>query len=1184
MGSDLKNIMNSLPGLSTEDKKDPDKIIQELRKHFILQRNVRYERFVFDSVAQKTGETVDEFIVRLRQQAEPCEFGALKDSLIRDRIVIGTSDESGRERLLRERPVPDLARVVVSLRAAEISRSNKQVISGKPEPEHIHHNRGRNNRAKKRGAPRGPGNKGSDQQTGSGSSAFGKSTQPPENQQQTPRCRWCGRQAVRLRKDCPAKNIQCHNCQKIGHFATVCQSAKQVHEVDGHDDSNLDTFYMMGEVNSISENFWSVELLVDENACDFKLDSGSKVTVVSDQTPWIKGMQLEEVKTEFRGPGGVKLSHLMKGQITNATFQAGDKAHHENVYVMSNQRNNLLSKSAIQALRLLVPAPKVNNMEKLPNFREEFPKLFKGLGMMKEPYKIPLKEDAVPVCLYTPRRIPHPLLPKVKQKLEGMVAQGVISPVTTPTDWCSGIVNAPKRNEDVRICVDLTSLNRAVKREFHPMASVDENLPKLKDRQIFSKLDANSGFWQIPLDDECKLLATFVTPYGRFCFNRLPFGISSAPEVFQRTMSMTLEGLEGIVCHMDDILIHGPTQEVHDERVRLVLERPLKAGITLNDKCEFSKQKIKYLGHIISEKEVETDPEKNKAIQDFPRPNTVKELQRFNGMVNQLAKFLPDLAKINEPLRQLLRKEQQWLWDQPQERAFQEIKKKLTSTEVLEHYDPGKRSIVAADACQDGLGAVLMQIDDLGNRRPIAYASRSLTDAEKRYAVIEKEALAATWGCDKFSDYILGTTFSLETDHRPLVPLLASTDLTKLPPRILRFRLRMARYAPDVKYVQGVHQNRADALSRAPTSKLTLEDLKLVAEVEEQSGSVLKSMPATEQRLEEIKAAQDSDAICKQVKSYCQDGWPLIMPSKPLLTPYWEKKQHMTVTNGLPMFNDRIVIPMSLQLQMLDAIHEGHLGVTKCQGRASYSVWWPLITKQIEAMVNKCHICAKLRPETREPLMALSFPEKPWTRLGTDLFELDRKTYIIVVDYTSRWFEVKELRSISSSAVIKVLQELFATHGIPQVIMSDNSPQYASHEFSAFAREWGFNHATSLPNYPQANGEVERAVQTAKNILKKNADLHLGLLAYRSAPLRNGLTPSEILINRKLRTRLPAPPEAMQPTDIDKEKMKAKEEAYREAYTRSYNLGTGLYHSLPWRKEIKCTSETKEDLEKYKRG
>lgn len=277
------------------------------------------------------------------------------------------------------------------------------------------------------------------------------------------------------------------------------------------------------------------------------------------------------------------------------------------------------------------------------------------------------------------------------------------------------------------------------------------------------------------------------------------------------------------------------------------------------------------------------------------------------------------------------------------------------------------------------------------------------------------------------------------------------------------------------------------------------------------------------------------------------------MPSQPLLKPYWEKKQHLTVTRGLLMYNNRIVIPQVLQLEMLNAIHEGHLGITKCQGRAAYSVWWPLITKQIEAMVNRCHTCAKLRPERKEPLMPLSFPDTPWTRLGTDLFELDRKTYLVVVDYTSRWFEVRQLHSVTASAVIRVLCELFATHGIPDTVISDNGPQYANQEFKEFARDWGFVHVTSSPIYPQANGEVERAVQTAKNILRKNSNPYLGLLAYRTAPLRNGFTPSQLLMNRKLRTKLPVVPEVLKPAAVDRETVEAKEEAYREKYAKNYN-------------------------------
>ena len=333
----------------------------------------------------------------------------------------------------------------------------------------------------------------------------------------------------------------------------------------------------------------------------------------------------------------------------------------------------------------------------------------------------------------------------------------------------------------VRICVDLTKLNQAVRREIHPMMSVDEGLAKVGKSKIFTKLDANSSFWQLPLCEESKLLTTFITPFGRFAFNRLPFGISSAPEIFQCHMSHMLEGMEGVTCHMDDILVHGTDQTQHDTRVRAVLQRLQAAGLTLNNKCEFSKTSIKSLGHVIDASGIRADSSKTAAIAHFPAPTTVAELQRFLGMVNQMGKCIPRLAEINKPLRQLLCKDTAWLWEASQETAFQQMKDMLVSPEILAHYDPDRPTVITADASSEGIGAVLLQIQDDGRRHPVCYASRSLTDTEKRYAVIEKEALAAIWACEKFREYVMGLSFTLETDHKPLVPLLKSTDATSHP-------------------------------------------------------------------------------------------------------------------------------------------------------------------------------------------------------------------------------------------------------------------------------------------------------------------------------------------------------------------------------------------------------------------
>ena len=437
----------------------------------------------------------------------------------------------------------------------------------------------------------------------------------------------------------------------------------------------------------------------------------------------------------------------------------------------------------------------------------------------------------------------------------------------------------------------------------------------------------------------------------------------------------------------------------------------------------------------------------------------------------------------------------------------------------------------------------------------MSYASRSLTETEKRYAVIEKEALEVTWACEKFSDYVLGMQFTVETDHKPLVPLLSTTDLSNMPPRILRFRMRLMNYSPKVTYVPGKQQITADALSRAPVSKPKQSDFDLIEEVESFTSQIVTGLPATSKRLEEIKQAQDTDEECVQIKTYCIEGWPTYMPHLPMLKPYWENKGHLAVVDGLLLFDDRIVIPRCLRLDILELIHQGHLGITKCQARARMSVWWPGVTTAITELVTKCSTCAKHRPEPKEPLMSSSFPSRQWERLGMALFQLKGKSYLLVVDYYSRWVEVKRLHNQLAATVISALKEVFATHSIPDLFISDNGPQFACELFQQFATIYGFTHVTSSPRYPIANGEAERAVCTVKEILKKNEDPYLGLLSYRSTPLQNGLAPCELLMSRQLKTQLPALPKTLQPKlrINDLVKLKQKEELYRTNQQRNHD-------------------------------
>ena len=287
--------------------------------------------------------------------------------------------------------------------------------------------------------------------------------------------------------------------------------------------------------------------------------------------------------------------------------------------------------------------------------------------------------------------------------------------------------------------MDFRQLNESVLREVHPLPTVEETLGQLAGATVFSKLDANSGFWQIHLHETSRPLTTFVTAFGRFWFNKLPFGISSAPECFQKRINDILADEEGILCHMDDILIFGKTQEEHDTRL---LKKIKIEGVTLNkDKCEFNKSQLHFLGHIINKHGVSPDPDKTAAILQMEKPKTLTELRRFVGMVNQLRKFSPNIAQLSKPLRELLSTKRAWVWGQPQDTSFKNVKQELTKPVVLALYDPTAEVKICSDPSAYGLGSVLFQ--QLNSKwKAVAYASSSMSDTERRYSQIEKEALA----------------------------------------------------------------------------------------------------------------------------------------------------------------------------------------------------------------------------------------------------------------------------------------------------------------------------------------------------------------------------------------------------------------------------------------------------------
>ena len=405
------------------------------------------------------------------------------------------------------------------------------------------------------------------------------------------------------------------------------------------------------------QDTWTAKIYVGSQEATFKIDTGAEVTAISEKLyKSLRSPALQKPNKLLKGPGQHPLQVV--GQFEEMLHH-GQNSSQQQIFVIKDLKSNLLGLPAITALNLAVRLD--NTYTSL--VEDSFPAVFKGLGNLGEPYTIKLKDNAVPYALCTPRTIPLPLLDKVEQELTKMESQGVISQVNQPTSWCTGMVAVPKKSGAIRICVDLKRLNQSVMREVDPLPKVDNTLAKLSGAKIFSKVDANSGFWQIPLSHKSHLLTTFITQFGRYCFNKLPFGISSAPEHFQKRMSNILKGINGVVCQMDDVLMFGSTKEEHDARLTDVLKRIANAGVTLNrDKCLFGQEKINFLDHVIDKTGISPNLDKISAILQMKEPTSITEVRRFMGMVNQLGKFSPRIATISQPLRELLSKQTAWTW------------------------------------------------------------------------------------------------------------------------------------------------------------------------------------------------------------------------------------------------------------------------------------------------------------------------------------------------------------------------------------------------------------------------------------------------------------------------------------------------------------------------------------------
>ncbi|XP_064483051.1 uncharacterized protein K02A2.6-like [Ornithodoros turicata] len=1138
MGEQAEYIYATLK-LSPEDARKFDKVLEAFDAYFVPRRNIIFERAKFNTRVQQDGESVEEFVTVLHSMADLCNYGALREELIRDRLVAGLRDKKVSEQLqldseltLQKAITAARQRETVRLQQADLHKGNDATVhrltTHKVSP-------------------------GSDSRTLATRKIHAGTTRPSSKSASQKLCRWCGRDR-HARQDCPAKDKICSKCKKKGHFSSVCLSAKQTQSApDG-------TTAFLGVVAHGGTSKWQVPVLVQGIPLTFKVDTGADETVILESVflKHFTGIRLEPPKRRLRGPDGKMLK--VTGMTSLQTVFQGQESQ-QDIYVLKELPTCLLGQPAIDSLKVI---PTIQMLSKASPF-EEYATVFQGLGVLQGDYDTKLAPDARPFALSSPRRVPLPLYQKTKEELQRMEKLGVITPVMEPTAWCAPMVTVPKKSGGIRLCIDFTQLNRYVLREFHPIPSVEHSLAMLKNAKVFSKLDANSGFWQIPLSEQSKHLTTFITPFGRYSFNRLPFGISSAPEHFQKRVATLLKDLHGVLCHMDDILIWGANQIEHDHHLEAVMTRIQEAGMSLNkDKCICSVSQVTFLGHIVDGSGIRPDEEKVNAILKMTSPTDKTGLRRLLGMATYLTRFVPKVAELLQPLSCMLSSKQEFVWGAPQQEAFQKWKEILSTSPVLGIYDPAKETVVTADASSFGLGAVLRQKQDDGKYQVIAYASRILADVERRYAQIEKEGLALLWASEKFRDYLIGKKFLLETDHKPLVSLFSTKQLHDLTPRLQRMRMRLMRYTYEITYVPGKDLLAADALSRTPLRKTDGTDL--TEEIECFVHYVETHLPGTARSLLDIQQEQEKDETCQHIIRFTRHGWPTRRDLGQDLKPFWLARHQLAVADSLLMHGTQIVIPKTCQQQILQLLHEGHFGLEKCTTRAKHAVWWPSINDDIAQTVKNCHECLQLKTNRKLPLITTDFPDRPWQKIAMDLFHCQGSWWLIVVDYYSRYPELVRLHSLSREAIVNHCKSIFARHGIPEVVISDNGPQFSQSSSSPFARfstEYGFRHVTSSPGYPQSNGLAEVAVKIVKMSMKKTKDPYKSLLAYRASPLKNGYSPAELLMGRRLRTNVPVAQLQLVPYTPDYKKVAAFETKNKRDEERHYNRGHGVRELPP---------------------
>ena len=1120
-GASTYQLIRSVVSPNKLTEKTFDQIVTLMKEHYFPKPSVTMQRFAFNSRSRKQGESVATFVADLRRLSEYCEFGDSLVEMLRDRLICGINNDRMQRRLLAESKL-SFEKAYELAQAMETADHDARELQGPPTTAVNKLNRG----------------------TGR---SFATGPRPTIHKNLQNNCYRCG--GKHSANDCRFRQSECRFCKKVGHIERACRSklkqdqrakgnaTSQTHNLsfsgdDPVNDSGSKTpdEYSMYNVRS-SHTPIMVELKLNGAPISMELDTGAGISIVQKHNqlwPESERPPLQTSTVHLKTYTGEKLPVL---GVTDVVAEYQQQSERMQLHIVDGKGPSLFGRDWLQKIKLdwceLHHLSGTDSKQQLDNLLSRHSHVFKDeLGLIKgTTAKLAVDTNAQP-CFCNFRSIPFSLRSRVEQQLDYLQNAGVIEPIQF-SDWAAPIVPVVKPNGRVRICGDFKlTVNKVAKLDTYPLPKIDDLFSQLADGKRFSKLDLAHAYLQIALDDESKQYVVINTHKGLYRYNRLPFGIHSAPAIFQRTMENILRGIPHVSVYIDDILVTGTTESEHLQTLDKVLTQLHEAGVRLRrDKCAFMLKQVDYLGHSISAEGLKPSKEKIRAISQAPAPANLAQLRSFLGMVNYYGKFLKGLSSMLAPLYALLQKNQTWKWGQQQKDAFAKVKQELVSPKILIHYEPQRKLLLSCDASPYGIGAVISHVMDDGCEKPIAYTSRSLSAAEQNYAQIDKEGLAIVYGVKKFHHYLYGRQFTIVSDHRPLQHLFSETKsiLVMASARIQRWALTLSAYNYTIQYRPGKQLANADLLSRLPLAD-TIADPPLPGEMV----LLMEALNTSPIIVVNVKTWTNRDPFLSRVKQMILQGWP--KDTDAAFQPYIQRSKELTVQNDCVLWGSRVVIPEVGRGTVMTMLHDGHPGMTRMKAIARGVVWWPGIDAEIEKKVKECHECqVNQKSPTTASLHPWEWPSQPWSRLHIDFAgPFEGKMFLVVADSHSKWLDVIPVSNANSTNTIRELRKLFATHGIPDVIVSDNGTAFTSTEFSEFMAKNGVKHLKTAPYHPATNGLAERAVQTFKTAMKKSAsegniDTRLArfLFHYRTTPnSTTGVSPAELLMGRKLKTHL----------------------------------------------------------------